>query len=161
MSHNCKDRNANAKNITNRILDDHPGDQRREDAAGGRNGVSESHEWASEVWTEVHMIDIVAAESGDVTGHGDYENGDGQLWLILPHVPQSDQRGRRQPVTECIADLPGHFRCHDVPPDAQIGYEADRKAAKPCRQVWQRRHHTVLCNQKYIALVDATLIEIE
>lgn len=68
-----------AENVTNRIIEDHPGDQRREDAADGRNGIRESHERAGEVRAEVHVIDVMAAESGDVAGHGDYEDADGQL----------------------------------------------------------------------------------
>lgn len=128
---NCLFVRTDTGGITNRILDDHPGDQRREDAAYGRDSIRESHEWASEVRTEVHVIDVVTAESGDVAGHGNDEDAYGQFRLILSHVTQPDQRSRRDPVSDCIADLPGHFRRHDVPPDAQIGYITDGKAADP------------------------------
>lgn len=141
------------RGITNRILDDHPGDQRRENAAHGRNGIRESHEWASEVRAEVHVIDVVTAECGDVARHSDDEDAHGQSRLILSHVTQSDQRGRRDPMANCIADLPGRFCRHDVPSDEQIGYVADWKADDPCRKVGQRCHHTILCNQKCIIVL--------
>lgn len=141
------------RDVTNRILDDHSGNQRREDAAHGRNGIRESHEWTGEVRAEVHMIDVVTAESGDVARHSDDENAHGQFRLILPHVTQSDQRGRRDPMANCIANLPRRFCCYDVFPNEQIGYVADWKADDPRRQVGQRRHRTILCNQKCIVLV--------
>lgn len=159
MSHDCEKR----RRVTNRILDDDSGDQRREDAAYGRDGVRESHERPGEVRAEVHVVDVVAAESGDVAGHGDDEDAHGQFRLVLPHVTQPDQRDCRDPVSDRVADLPGHFRRHDVPPDAQIGYVTDRKADDPRRQIGQRRHHTVLqskMNNIYPSMSKRVLIRI-
>lgn len=62
------------RGFTNRILDNHAGDQRREDAASGRDGIRESHNWTGKIRTEIHMIDIVTAVSGDIAGHGDDED---------------------------------------------------------------------------------------
>lgn len=59
------------KDFTNRIPDDYASDQRRENATSGRDGIRESHKRAGKVWTEIHMIDVVAAESGDVAGYRD------------------------------------------------------------------------------------------
>jgi len=67
------------RNVTNRILDDHPGDQWCEDTEYGRNGIRESHEWAGEVRAEIHVIDVVTAESGDVAGYGNDENAHSQF----------------------------------------------------------------------------------
>jgi len=105
-------------NVTYRILDDYPGDQWREDAASGWKGIRESHERAGEVRAEVHVIDIVATKGSDVAGHGDDEDAHGQFRLILPHETQSDQRDCRDPVANCITDLPRRLRRHDVSPDA-------------------------------------------
>lgn len=65
------------RDFTNRILDDHAGDQRREDATNRRDGIRESHKRAGKVWAEIHMINIVATESSDIAGHGYDEDADG------------------------------------------------------------------------------------
>lgn len=65
------------RDFTYRILDDHAGDQRREDATNGRDGIRESHKRAGKVRAEIHMIDVMATESGDIAGHGYDEDADG------------------------------------------------------------------------------------
>jgi len=65
------------RDFTNRIRDNHAGDQRREDSASGRYGIRESHKRTGKIRTEIHMVDIVAAVSGDIAGHGDDEDAHG------------------------------------------------------------------------------------
>lgn len=57
--------------FTNRIWNDHTSDQRRKYATYISGTICKSHEIPSEIWTEIHVIDIVTAISGDVGGNSD------------------------------------------------------------------------------------------
>lgn len=63
--------------FTNRIFDDHAGDQRCEDAADGRGGVGETHKSPGKVRSEIHVIDSVATAGSDIAGYSDYEDAHG------------------------------------------------------------------------------------
>lgn len=107
------------------------------------------------------MIDIVTAVGGDVGGDRDNQDRLRQDRLVFVHVTQPDQRKRRDPLTERIADLPGRLRGHDVSLDAEIGHVADREAADPRYQIRQRGRQAILqSSHQTFQLVTSTALKL-
>jgi len=104
-------------NFTNRIFNYYTGDQRCKDTTDSCRGVCETHKGTGEVRTKIHMIDIMATTSSNIAGYSDYEDAYGQFRLILSCIAQTNQRDRRNPMSNRVANLPRCLSCYNISPN--------------------------------------------
>jgi hypothetical protein len=104
-------------NFTNRILNYYTSDQWCKNTTDSCRGVCETHKCAGKVRAKIHMIDIMATTSSNIAGYSDYEDAYGQFRLILSCIAQTNQRYRRNPMSDRIANLSGCLSRYDISPN--------------------------------------------
>ena len=129
-------------------------DNRSEYTADIRRGVGEAHEGSCEVRAEIHVVGVVAAVDGDVTGHGDGEDTDGDGLLAVADEAEADQSYRGENLAESVADHARRARRYFVRAYGPVGDYAHREAQYPGAEVRQRGHQAILWKNFNNALVN-------
>jgi len=87
------------------IGDDSTDNQWRDNGCNGRDAIGDGHHCTSKVWTEIDMINLIAAKRSGIQTHRYSKNDDSPNVIVSGYEAHKRQGNSRTPKSHCVADL--------------------------------------------------------